>query len=244
MHYFKRNIGDYHKKAGKLSMLEHGAYTLLIDACYDREIFPTKEMAIDWCWARTDEEVLAVEFVLSKFFKLVDGVYSQDRINEEIESYHNKANINKDIAIERERKRKQKRERDVHEPCTNEHEPPPNQEPRTTNQEPLTNTLVIPSEVTSVPVQEIVELFNKSFPELPQVQKLSDARRKIVKQRWVQNPELQTIESWGRFFDHVRRSDFLMGRTAKPWSGMCFDWMFNSSNFTKIYEGNYHGGAQ
>jgi len=29
MHYFKRNIGDYHKKAGRLSMLEHGAYTLL-----------------------------------------------------------------------------------------------------------------------------------------------------------------------------------------------------------------------
>ena len=37
MHYYKRNIGDYHKKAGRLSMIEHGAYTLLIDACYDRE---------------------------------------------------------------------------------------------------------------------------------------------------------------------------------------------------------------
>ena len=43
MHYFKRNIGDYHKKAGRLSMLEHGAYTLLIDSCYDRERFPTMD---------------------------------------------------------------------------------------------------------------------------------------------------------------------------------------------------------
>jgi len=51
MHYFKRNIGDYHKKAGRLSMLEHGAYTLLMDACYDRERFPTMDEAIDWCWA-------------------------------------------------------------------------------------------------------------------------------------------------------------------------------------------------
>ena len=77
MHYFKRNIGDYHKKAGRLSMLEHGAYTLLIDSCYDRERFPTMDEAIDWCWARTDEEIAAVRFVLGKFFELVEGRYVQ-----------------------------------------------------------------------------------------------------------------------------------------------------------------------
>lgn len=75
MHYFKRNIGEYNKKAGKLSMLEHGAYTLLIDACYDRERFPSLDDAIDWCWARTDEEIAAVHFVLKKFFTLIDGLY-------------------------------------------------------------------------------------------------------------------------------------------------------------------------
>lgn len=69
-------------------MLEHGAYTLLIHACYDRERFPTLEDAIDWCWARTKEEKDAVEFVLSKFFDLVDGVYIQNRIQEEIDKYH------------------------------------------------------------------------------------------------------------------------------------------------------------
>jgi len=68
VHYFKRNIGDYHKKAGRLSMLEHGAYTLLLDACYDREEFPTMEEALDWCWARSDDEEAAVRFVLNKFF--------------------------------------------------------------------------------------------------------------------------------------------------------------------------------
>lgn len=88
MHYFKRNIGDYHKKAGRLSMIEHGAYTLLLDACYDRERFPTLEEAIDWCWARSNEEVTAVTFVLSKFFDLVDGRYVQARIQDEINAYH------------------------------------------------------------------------------------------------------------------------------------------------------------
>ena len=32
MNYYKRHIGDYAAKAGHLSPLEHGVYTLLIDA--------------------------------------------------------------------------------------------------------------------------------------------------------------------------------------------------------------------
>ena len=68
-------------------MLEHGAYTLLIDSCYDREQFPTEEEAIDWCWARTTEEVEAVKFVLTKFFTLKDDVYMQKHIQEVVDKY-------------------------------------------------------------------------------------------------------------------------------------------------------------
>ena len=75
MHYYKRNLGDYAKKAGRLSMLQHGSYTLLIDACYDREQFPTLEDAIEWTWASSKEEVEAVEFVLKRFFELEEGIY-------------------------------------------------------------------------------------------------------------------------------------------------------------------------
>ena len=85
MHYYKRNLGDYAKKAGRLSMLQHGAYTLLIDACYDREQFPTMDEAIDWTWASSTAEIEAVQFVLSKFFDLsADGRYVQSRIEEEL----------------------------------------------------------------------------------------------------------------------------------------------------------------
>jgi uncharacterized protein YdaU (DUF1376 family) len=138
MHYYKRNLGDYAKKAGRLSMLEHGSYTLLIDACYDREQFPTLDEAIDWCWARTEAEIEAVKFVLSKFFTLDGGVYVQKRIQEELAEYHAKAEKNKEIATERENKRKEKA-RTVHEPLPQEHEAPPNHKPLTNNQEPITN---------------------------------------------------------------------------------------------------------
>ncbi len=145
MHYFKMNIGDYAKRAGRLTMIEHGAYTLLIHACYDRERFPTLEEALEWCWARTPEEEAAIKFVLTKFFNLERGVYVQKRIQEEIYKYQENAETNRRIALEREENRR-KRARTEHEPCSDQNEPcesvnepPPNQEPRTKNQEQLTN---------------------------------------------------------------------------------------------------------
>lgn len=146
MHYYKRNLGDYAKKAGRLSMLEHGAYTLLMDAIYDREIFPTLEEALDWAWARDEAEVAAVKFVLTKFFELQnDGRYVQKRIQDELMDYKAKAETNARIAKQREEKRKSKNEasRTVHEPCEEKHEPPPNHKPLTINQEPITSNQYI-----------------------------------------------------------------------------------------------------
>lgn len=117
-------------------MLQHGAYTLLIDSCYDRERFPTLDEAIDWAWASTKEEVEAVEFVLRRFFEPEGGLYVQKRIEEELNDYHQKALTNKRIAQERETKRKEKstkRERSVN-------EPPPNHKPITINHKPIVKT--------------------------------------------------------------------------------------------------------
>lgn len=134
MHYYKRNLGDYAKKAGRLSMLQHGAYTLLIDACYDREQFPTIEEAIEWTWASTTEEEEAVRFVLKRFFVLRGDVYVQKRIEEEIQEFHRKAETNKRIAVERETKRKENGTVRV----VSDNEPSPNHKPITINQEPIT----------------------------------------------------------------------------------------------------------
>ncbi|WP_236513498.1 YdaU family protein, partial [Escherichia coli] len=109
MFYYKKNIGDYYKKTGRLSMLEHGAYTLLIDACYDRERFPTLDEALDWTWARTDAEIEAVKFILSKFFTLDGDIYVQKRIQDELDKYHAMSEQNSRIAKEREEKRRNRK---------------------------------------------------------------------------------------------------------------------------------------
>lgn len=164
MHYYKRNLGDYAKKAGRLSMLQHGAYNLLIDACYDREKFPTFEEAVEWTWASTEAEVEAVRFVLTRFFRLGDdGLYVQDRILEELLDYHRKSDKNKRIAQERESKRTEastKRARNVYEASPKKHEAPPNQEPITNNQEPI--TLIPPTQAPGADGR--FERFWKAYP--------------------------------------------------------------------------------
>jgi uncharacterized protein YdaU (DUF1376 family) len=261
MHYYKRNIGDYAKKAGRLSMLEHGAYTLLLDACYDRERFPTLDEAIEWTWARTDAEIEAVKFVLSRFFTLEDGRYVQARIAEEVAKYHETSTKNAQIAAEREAKRKQTA-RSVHATSPAEHEAPPNQEPLTNNQEPKENMAKtgdadlspildledepdVPTlaSVDTCPHQAIVALFAEVLPSARQVRDWTPARQQLLRSRWREDKKRQDLAWWRRFFTYVGQSDFLMGRSATPGRKpfeLGLEWLLKSENFAKVREGAYH----
>jgi uncharacterized protein YdaU (DUF1376 family) len=245
MHYYKRNLGDYAKKAGRLTMLQHGAYTLLTDACYDREKFPTLDQAIDWTWASTEAEIEAVKFVLTRFFELdKDGQYVQNRILEELLHYHKNADTNKRIADEREAKRKEqrtKREQSVN-------EAPPNQEPITNNQEPLLEvakaTRPRQAGTPSAPIQEIVDLYNTKLPMLASATVINDSRRRAISSRWREVVSTDKLDKeaglnfFADFFDHVGKSKFLTGR-AKDWKAD-IDFLFNPSKFPRIIEGAYH----
>lgn len=179
MHYFKRNIGDYHKKAGRLSMLEHGAYTLLMDACYDRERFPTEEEAIDWCWARGDEEVAAVKFVLTKFFTPQDGLYVQQRIQDEIDAYKAMVLKNKEIAENREAAKRTKRVQQSTKRAPVVNDPAPSQEPLTINQEPEDQTPCAPPVRDAAPDQDLFAKFWKLYPNKKGKAKAEAAWKKL-----------------------------------------------------------------
>ncbi len=96
MHYYKRHLGDYARKAGHLSMLEHGAYNLILDAYYDREVPPTRAEAIRFARARSAEEIAAVDVVLAEFFTESDGRYVQDRVEAEFAEVAVHAEKNRD----------------------------------------------------------------------------------------------------------------------------------------------------
>ena len=248
MHYYKKNIGDYAKKAGRLTMLQHGSYTLLLDACYDREKFPTLDEAIEWTWASTTEEVEAVTFVLKKFFVLEDGVYVQNRIREELENFHNNSQTNKRIAIEREAKRKNKstdREQSVDEPSP--------------NHKPITNNHIKESKdslsagLPTCPHQEILNLYKKHLPQLAQPRVWDGVRQTNLRQRWLQaakpsifspqgySSQTEGLAWWDSFFAYIANDTKLAqgfetkDRTWRP----DLVWIVNATNFAKIIDGKY-----
>ena len=87
-----------------------------------------------------------------------------------------------------------------------------------------------------VPYQEIADLWNNIATSQPRVVTVTEPRKKKIKQTW--NTLGEKLESFEDLFRNVEESDFLCGRTEKPF--VCgFDWVMNQSNMTKIIEGNY-----
>ena len=84
MNYYERHLGDYARNAGHLSMLEHGAYTLLLDRYYTTDAPIPTDQTYRLCRARTPGEIAAVDAVLAEFFVAVDGAWVNNRADEEI----------------------------------------------------------------------------------------------------------------------------------------------------------------
>lgn len=87
MNYYRRYVGDYLRDTARLSMLEHGAYTLLMDYSYaDESPLPAdKDEIYLIVRAMTPADRKAVDKVLATYFTLETDGYHQARIDEEIE---------------------------------------------------------------------------------------------------------------------------------------------------------------
>ena len=93
MNYYPFHIGDYARDTRHLTMLEHGAYRLLIDLYYLRES-PLPLGLQDVCrlaCARSDDEILAVKTVLQEFFVGHPDGWRHVRCDEEIAKTKEKA---------------------------------------------------------------------------------------------------------------------------------------------------------
>ena len=107
MNFYKRFIGDYQRDTGHLSVLEHGAYTLLLDAFYatERPLPENKNTLYRLVRANTKREREAVDFVLSEFWSLEGGKWLNRRALTEIEKASTQAETNRIIATNRESNR-------------------------------------------------------------------------------------------------------------------------------------------
>ena len=112
MNFYKRYIGDYARDTGHLSMLEHGAYTLLLDAFYGtKRPLPGNKLALyRLVRANTKRERDATDSVLAQFWTLQDGNWLNRRALSEIDKATSQAETNQRIATERETNRSTNRD--------------------------------------------------------------------------------------------------------------------------------------
>ena len=107
-----------------------------------------------------------------------------------------------------------------------------------------------PKRAPSVPLQKIVDTYNaKLGSQLGMCRQLNAQRKGNLRQRWADISRIvessdpkEVLEGFAAFYDKIGRSNFLMGRAAD--FKATFDWIHNSTNFLKIYEGNYENGRK
>ena len=105
-----------------------------------------------------------------------------------------------------------------------------------------------PKRAPSVPMQKLVDLYNEKLgSQLGFCRQLNSKREANLRQRWKDvslaigsDDAKDILEGFGAFYEKVGRSNFLMGR--KTDFKATFDWIHASSNYLKIYEGNYENG--
>jgi uncharacterized protein YdaU (DUF1376 family) len=101
MHSYTRHLGDYAKDTRHLTLLEHGAYNVLMDWCYASErALPNDEaMLYRICAAFTKPEQQAVMSVITQFFQEQSEGWVQKRIEQELMKAHEKRGKAKDAAL-------------------------------------------------------------------------------------------------------------------------------------------------
>jgi uncharacterized protein YdaU (DUF1376 family) len=264
MHYYTFNIADYRKDTGHLSTLEHGIYRQLLDWYYLEEVPIPKETqtVIRRLRLGSDSDIQSLQNVLNDFFILQDDGYHQLRCDDQIEKYHDKAEVNKVNGKLGGRPKKTQSvilanptqsESKGNETLTSNHKP------QTTNQ---VNTNICPpggepavkDGLPDCQHQSVIDLYHQHLPTLRKVEVWNAARQGYLRQRWREvaaelagNKTIvaaDVLNWWADFFQHVGKSKFLTGRIQHK-DGRAFtadlEWILKPSNFAKIVEGKYHG---
>jgi len=253
MHYYQFHVGDYLSSTSHLSNEEDLAYRRLLDMYYTSE----KAIPLDTQWVARRLRVATetVESVLRDFFVRTEEGYSKDRCQQEIERFRQLAERNKrNGSLGGRPKNPLGSQSDTsgipEEPSRN-----PNHEPITKNQEPIdieAKASLSGSTFPPCPHQEILKLYAKHLPNLPQPRVWDGARANHLKSRWVQAAKPSSyspggyatheegLQWWDSFFEYVAGTKLAkgfesQGRVWRP----DITWMIKAENFAKIIEQRY-----
>lgn len=120
--------------------------------------------------------------------------------------------------------------------------PPPDDPPPASDPHSLTLDAGMPP----CPHAAIIALYHEILPTLRRVRDWTPARQKLLRQRWREKVERQSLDWWDDFFRYVASCDWLMGRIpgrgGKPFD--CdLEWLIRPTNFVKVLEGRYQNSG-
>lgn len=87
------------------------------------------------------------------------------------------------------------------------------------------------------PHKEIIDLYHSILPALTPIKEWTEERQKLLRTRWKEKTERQSLDWWKNFFEDVRRSDFLTGKVNGFKADL--EWLIRPKNFIKVLEGKY-----
>lgn len=91
--------------------------------------------------------------------------------------------------------------------------------------------------VPNCPISEIVATYHATLPAHPRVRAFPDVAAKMLRSRWRESSDRQTLDWWREFFAYVGKSDFLAGRRTDFQADLL--WLVRPTNFAKVVNGNY-----
>lgn len=221
MNYYKRHLGDYAKDTRHLSLLEHGAYCLLLDYYYSTE----RPIPDDRCErianAYTDEERKAVRNVLEQFFTLTPEGWRNHRADAEIHEFHSKSLKAKAAADARWSGRNANAYADASETHASAHSG------RNASHKPLANSHkkdppIVPQGDSSAAA--VLDAYHEILPACQRVSVLNDKRRKRIaaavklakrvcaEQGWDYDP----VEFWRAYFTECAADPWMRGEVPNP----------------------------
>jgi uncharacterized protein YdaU (DUF1376 family) len=261
MNFYKHYLGDYARDTGHLTLVEHGAYRVLLDHYYATERpLPEEKVALyRICKAFTPAERRAVDMVAKDFFPAGDdGLRHNARADEEIAAARAFAEAQ---AVRAHKRWHGKTDAEGMPPHTSGTSPGDASHSHSQKQhkqkQPPASAGGAPDGAVALPCphEQIIALYHEILPTCPRVAEWNEARQALLRTRWREKAKPNGrsqgyanaeggLDYWRRFFAYVAQSDFLTGK-ADPQQGRApfvatLEWLVRPSNFVKVIEGNYH----
>ncbi|MDE2468616.1 MAG: YdaU family protein [Bradyrhizobium sp.] len=250
MNYYERHLGDYARDAGHLPMIEHGAYTVLLDRYYSTEQPIAADQAYRIARASSKTERAAVDAVLRDFFVLQDGSWHNRRADAEIAKAQTKIKAARENG-KRGGRPKGNQDETQQKPTglilgsKTETQAKALQAPSSKLQEKdqqlsASADADAPDRSDPLPVKAIIEAYNAAMVKLPKVRVLTEKRRTAIRRAWQADPRFRSVDFWRAYFAECAEDDFLNG-TGPYTNGHenwrpTIDYLVKTETVAKVFE--------